>query len=50
MIMIKKVMILITKKTIITIKMEKTTIMSGTKKVHMTMINNNYRVTKKLHD
>ncbi len=36
-------MILITKKTIITIKMEKTTIMSRTKKVHMTMINNNYR-------
>jgi hypothetical protein len=41
--MIKKAMILITKKTIITIKMEKTTIMSRTKKVHMTMINNNYR-------
>ncbi len=38
MIMIKKAMVLITKKIIITIKMEKTTIMSRMKKVHMTMI------------
>lgn len=48
MIMIKKAMILITKKTIITIKMDKTTIMSRMKKVHMTMIDNNYRVTNKM--